>query len=134
MNFFFECSSKWATKTKPNSFVRIELIRISLLPDAIKRPMTSYMNMRCIVQYASCKTDSWNTLNFRTKKMYMYLTDIKEKYKCWFRISTSVVNYGILFNMEKLSGSIYLTNIFFGVRSFSLLAWKPGFVFYQKWA
>ncbi|KIH67208.1 hypothetical protein ANCDUO_02464, partial [Ancylostoma duodenale] len=32
-----------------------------------------------------------------------------------FSFSTSIVNYGILFNLEKLSGSIYLNSVYTGL-------------------
>lgn len=45
-----------------------------------------------------------------------------------FSMTTSLINYGILFNMDSLVGSLYLNNIVFGVSTFTLIfplhSWK----------
>ncbi|GMS80193.1 hypothetical protein PENTCL1PPCAC_2368, partial [Pristionchus entomophagus] len=65
--------------------------------------------------------DQFETIHIRTKQhTFLDILNTWKMFKwtstlCFGLIVTSLVNYGILFNMEKLSGSLYLNNIFFGI-------------------
>ncbi|GMR59230.1 hypothetical protein PMAYCL1PPCAC_29425, partial [Pristionchus mayeri] len=65
--------------------------------------------------------DQYERIHSRTKKhTFVDILNTCKMLKwtstlCFGLIVTSLVNYGILFNMENLSGSLYLNNIFFGI-------------------
>ncbi|GMT10669.1 hypothetical protein PFISCL1PPCAC_1966, partial [Pristionchus fissidentatus] len=65
--------------------------------------------------------EQYDTIHMKTKK-HTFIDIFNTWQMCKWTLTlsfglivTSLVNYGILFNMEKLSGSLYLNNIFFGI-------------------
>lgn len=65
---------------------------------------------------------------FRDRKLIIYLAVLSFSF-----LSTSVINYGLLFNMEKLSGSIYANNIFLGFVRYIISIVSAAIDYTQKW-